>query len=189
MFKDKVQGHGSIKKLRTGAVVSVLALSVAGGVSVVNADETTSANTTAGNVEVVVKDAKAETAPVAKTTEVTAQQVADAKVVANQANQALNAQEGVVSGAEKAVADNNTTISGLNNQITEVEKVTPEVVAEAKSDQAKAKETLDQATTATTSVEKSLTDATTKEANQKDVVAKAELLLKLRVQLQMLRRK
>lgn len=174
MFKKEVQGHGSIKKLRTGAVVSVLALSVAGGVSVVSADETASANTTANNVEVVAKDAKAETAPVAKTTEVTAQQVADAKVVANQANQALNAQEGVVSGAEKAVADNNTTISGLNNQITEVNKVTPEVVAEAKADQAKAKETLDQATAATTSAENSLTDATSKAEAQKDVVAKAE---------------
>ena len=174
MFKKEVQGHGSIKKLRTGAVVSVLALSVAGGVSVVSADETTSANTTAGNVEVVAKDAKAETAPVAKTTEVTAQQVVDAKVVANQANQALNAQEGVVTGAEKAVVDNNNTISGLGNQITEVEKVTPEVVAEAKSDQAKAKETLDQATAVTASAENSLTDATSKAEAQKGVVAKAE---------------
>ena len=173
MFKDKVQGHGSIKKLRTGAVVSVLALSVAGGVSVVSADETASANTTAGNVEVVAKDAKAETTPVAKTTEVTAQQVADAKVVANQANQALNAQEGVVSGAEKAVADNNNTISDLGNQITEVNKVTPEVVEQAKSEQAKAKETLDQATTATASAENSLTDATSKAEAQKGVVAKA----------------
>ena len=54
MFKKEVQGHGSIKKLRTGAVVSVLALSVAGGVSVVSADETASANTTAGTVEEVV---------------------------------------------------------------------------------------------------------------------------------------
>lgn len=174
MFKDKVQGHGSIKKLRTGAVVSVLALSVAGGVSVVSADETTSANTTAGNVEVVAKDAKAETAPVAKTTEVTAQQVADAKVVANQANQTLTAQEGVVTNAEKAVADNNNTISDLGNQITEVNKVTPEVVEQAKSDQAKAKETLDQATTATASAENSLTDATSKAEAQKGVVAKAE---------------
>lgn len=174
MFKKEVQGHGSIKKLRTGAVVSVLALSVAGGVSVVSADEATPANTTAGNVEVVAKDAKAETAPVAKTTEVTAQQLADAKVVANQANQALNAQEGVVSGAEKAVADNQSTISGLNNQITEVEKITPEVVEQAKSDQAKAKETLDQATAVTATAEGSLTDATSKEATQKGVVAKAE---------------
>ena len=174
MFKKEVQGHGSIKKLRTGAVVSVLALSVAGGVSVVSADETTSANTTAGNVEVVAKDAKAETTPVAKTTEVTAQQVADAKVVANQANQALNAQEGVVASAEKAVVDNNNTISGLNNQITEVNKVTPEVVEQAKSDQAKAQETLTQATTATASAEGSLTDATSKAEAQKGVVAKAE---------------
>lgn len=175
MFKNEVKGHGSIKKLRTGAVVSVLALSVAGGVSVVHADETTSANTTANNVEVVAKDAKAEA--VAKDTKaetVTGQQVADAKVVANQANQALNAQEGVVTGAEKAVAENNNTISGLNNQITEVEKVTPEVVEQAKSEQAKAKETLDQATTATTSAETSLSNATTKEATQKGVVAGAE---------------
>ena len=191
MFKKEVQGHGSIKKLRTGAVVSVLALSVAGGVSVVSADETTSANTTAGNVEVVAKDttaktvteakaeavakdAKAETTPVAKTTEVTAQQVANAKVVANQANQALNAQEGVVTGAEKAVADNNNTISGLNNQITEVNKVTPEVVEQAKSDQAKAKEVLDQSKAVTVSAENSLTNATSKAEAQKDVVSKAE---------------
>lgn len=174
MFKDKVQGHGSIKKLRNGAVVSVLTLSVLGGVSVVSADETTSANTTAGNVEVVAKDAKAETAPVAKTTEVTAQQVADAKVVANQANQALNAQEGVVASAETAVTENNNTISGLGNQITEVNKVTPEVVEQAKSEQAKAQETLTQATTATASAENSLTDATSKAEAQKGVVAKAE---------------
>lgn len=174
MFKKEVQGHGSIKKLRTGAVVSVLALSVAGGVSVVSADEATPANTTAGNVEVVAKDAKAETAPVAKTTEVTAQQVADAKVVANQANQALNAQEGVVSGAEKAVADNQNTVSDLGSQIKEVEKVTPEVVEQAKSEQAKAKETLDQATAVTASAEGSLSDATSKEATQKGVVAGAE---------------
>ena len=175
MFKKEVQGHGSIKKLRTGAVVSVLAMTVAGGVSVVNADETTSTDATVSNVEVVAKDTAAVTpaeTPVAPT--VTADQVADAKVVANQANQALNAQADVVASAEKAVADNNTTISDLGNQITEVNKVTPEVVAEAKSDQAKAKETLDQATTATASAEGSLTDATTKEANQKDVVAKAE---------------
>lgn len=165
MFKNEVKGHGTIKKLRTGAVVSVLALTALGGV--VSADETTSAD----NVEVVSKETKTEQ-PVAET--VTEKQVTDARVEANEANQALAAQEGVVTGAEKAVADNENTVADLNKQITEVEKVTPEVVEQAKSDQAKAKETLDQATTATTSVEKSLTDATTKEANQKDVVAKAE---------------
>lgn len=86
----------------------------------------------------------------------------------------MNAQEGVVTGAEKAVADNQSTISGLNNQITEVEKVTPEVVEQAKADQAKAKETLDQATAVTASAENSLTDATSKEATQKGVVTGAE---------------
>ena len=188
MFKNEVKGHGTIKKLRTGAVVSVLTLSVLGGVSVVNADETTSTDATVSNVEVVAKDTAAETTPVAQPTEVkaetvaetpvaptvTADQVANAKVVANQANQALNAQADVVASAETAVTENNNTVSDLGNQITEVEKITPEVVAEAKSDQAKAKETLDQATKATASAENSLTDATSKEATQKGVVAKAE---------------
>lgn len=179
MFKKEVQGHGSIKKLRTGAVVSVLALSVAGGVSVVSADEATPANNSVGNVEVVAKDTKAETTSVAQPTEVkaetvTEQQVSDAKVVANQANQALNTQADVVAKAENAVTENNNTISGLNNQITEVEKVTPEVVEQAKSDQAKAKETLDQSKAVTTSAEGSLTDATSKAEAQKGVVAKAE---------------
>ncbi|KLK67772.1 hypothetical protein WA85_05065 [Streptococcus agalactiae] len=184
MFKKEVQGHGSIKKLRNGAVVSVLTLSVLGGVSVVNADETTSTDATVSNVEVVAKDTAAVTpaeTPVAPTvTEtpvaptVTADQVANAKVVANQANQALNAQADVVASAETAVTENNNTVTDLGNQITEVEKITPEVVDQAKSDQAKAKETLDQATAATTSVETSLTNATTKAEAQKDVVSKAE---------------
>ena len=185
MFKKEVQGHGSIKKLRTGAVVSVLTLSAAlGGVSVVNADETTSTDATVSNVEVVAKDTAtvtpAETpvtptvteTPVAST--VTADQVANAKVEANQANQALNAQADVVASAETAVTENNNTVTDLGNQIAEVEKVTPEVVEQAKSEQAKAKETLDQATTATTSAEKSLTDATNKVETQKGVVAEAE---------------
>ena len=179
MFKKEVQGHGSIKKLRTGAVVSVLALSVAGGVSVVSADETASANTTAGTVEVVAKDTKAETTPVAQPTEakvetVTGQQVADAKVIANQANQALSAQGEVVTNAEKAVADNNNTISDLGIQITEVNKVTPEVVEQAKSEQAKAKEALDQSKAVTASAEGSLSDATSKAEAQRGVVAEAE---------------
>ena len=165
MFKNEVKGHGTIKKLRTGAVVSVLALTALGGV--VSADETTSAD----NVEVVSKETKTEQ-PVAET--VTEKQVTDAKVEANKANQALTAQEGVVTGAEKAVADNENTVADLNTQITEVEKVTPEVVEQAKSEQAKAKDTLDQATTVTTSAENSLTDATKKVETQKGVVAEAE---------------
>lgn len=165
MFKNEVKGHGTIKKLRTGAVVSVLALTALGGV--VSADETTSAD----NVEVVSKETKTEQ-PATET--VTEKQVADAKVEANEANKALTAQEGVVTGAEKAVADNENTVADLNSQISEVEKVTPEVVEQAKSEQAKAKDTLDQATTVTTNAENSLTDSTKKVETQKGVVAEAE---------------
>ena len=192
MFKNEVKGHGTIKKLRTGAVVSVLALTAIGGV--VSADETTSAD----NVEVVSKETKTEKPATETVTEkpstetvtekpateavaeqpvvetVTEKQVADAKVEANKANQDLTAQEGVVTGAEKAVSDNENTVTDLNKQIAEVEKVTPEVVEQAKSDQAKAKDTLDQATAVTTSAENSLTDATNKVEAQKGVVSEAE---------------
>ena len=183
MFKNEVKGHGTIKKLRTGAVVSVLALTALGGV--VSADETTSTD----NVEVVSKETKTEQPVAEPVTEkpatepvteqpvvetVTEKQVADAKVEANKANQDLTAQEGVVTGAEKAVADNENTVTDLNKQIAEVEKVTPEIVEQAKSEQAKAKDTLDQATAVTTSAENSLTDATNKVEAQKGVVSEAE---------------
>lgn len=38
---SKVNGHGTIKKLRTGAVVSVLAVSAVYGVSTAHANEVT----------------------------------------------------------------------------------------------------------------------------------------------------
>ncbi|MFD3056527.1 hypothetical protein, partial [Streptococcus agalactiae] len=84
MSNFKTSGHGTIKKLRTGAVVSVLALSSVYGVyTTVSADEvgTTTNNSIIKTVE--KPDAKTD-APVAKVTE---QQVAEAKTQADTANQ------------------------------------------------------------------------------------------------------
>lgn len=148
MLKSEVKGHGTIKKLRTGAVVSVLALGVAGVGGVVSADEVGASEITSV-AEAPISDGVGS--PVVET--VTAEQVATAKVVATEANKAVTAQEGVVASAEQAVTANDASITDLNNQIQEVNAVTPEVVASA---------------------EASLADATNKVETQKGVVASAE---------------
>ena len=129
MSNSKTHGHGTIKKLRTGAVVSVLALSSVYGVSTtVSADEVGT-----GAKESIVKtvenpDAKND-APVAKVTE---HQVAEAKTQADTANQAVEAQQGVVTQADTAVKGADQVVTNTANQIKEVETVTPAKVDEAK---------------------------------------------------------
>ncbi|MGV3161788.1 SEC10/PgrA surface exclusion domain-containing protein [Streptococcus hyovaginalis] len=169
MFKNEVKGHGTIKKLRTGAVVSVLALGVAGVGGVVSADEVGASGVTsvaeAPSTDGVVT-------PVVET--VTAEQVATAKVVATEANQAVTAQEGVVASAEQAVTANDASISDLNNQIQEVSAVTPEVVDQAQAEADTAEQNLSTANEAVASAEASLADATNKVESQEGVVASAE---------------
>ncbi|MGV3050772.1 LPXTG cell wall anchor domain-containing protein [Streptococcus hyovaginalis] len=174
MFKNDVKGHGTIKKLRTGAVVSVLALGVAGVGGVVSADEVGASEVTsvaeAPSTDGVSEPVVAE--PVVET--VTAEQVATAKVVATEANQAVTAQEGVVARAEQAVTANDASITDLNNQIQEVSAVTPEVVASAEAEADTAEQNLVTANQAVTSAEASLADATNKVESQEGVVASAE---------------
>ncbi|MGV3329105.1 SEC10/PgrA surface exclusion domain-containing protein [Streptococcus suis] len=120
MLKNDVKGHGTIKKLRTGAVVSVLTTSMLVG-GVVSAEEVVT-GTEATSVEVVAE------------TKVTDAQVSEAKAEADQATQAVTAQEAVVGGLEETIATGESTVSGLSTQIEEANKVTPEVVADAKTD-------------------------------------------------------
>ncbi|MGV3027738.1 LPXTG cell wall anchor domain-containing protein [Streptococcus hyovaginalis] len=170
MLKNEVKGHGTIKKLRTGAVVSVLALGVAGVSGVVSADEVGASGVTsvaeAPSTDGVVTEAVVET--------VTAEQVATAKVVATEANQAVTAQEGVVASAEQAVTANDASISDLNNQIQEVSAVTPEVVDQAQAEADTAEQNLATANEAVTSSEASLADASNKVETQEGVVASAQ---------------
>ncbi|HEL2594644.1 TPA: SEC10/PgrA surface exclusion domain-containing protein [Streptococcus suis] len=120
MLKNDVKGHGTIKKLRTGAVVSVLTTSMLVG-GVVSAEEVVT-GTEATSVEVVAE------------TKVTDAQVSEAKSEADQANQAVTEQEVVVGGLEETIATGESKVSDLNTQIEEANKVTPEVVADAKTD-------------------------------------------------------
>ncbi|HGD6221340.1 TPA: SEC10/PgrA surface exclusion domain-containing protein [Streptococcus agalactiae] len=179
MSNFKTSGHGTIKKLRTGAVVSVLALSSVYGVSTtVSADEvgTTTNNSIIKTVEksdgTATKTESAKTdAPVAKVTE---QQVAEAKTQADTANQAVEAQQGVVNKAETAVSDADKVVNDTTNQIKEVETVTPAKVEEAKQAAQTKSDELAKAEDTVKSVEQSQADTAKKVADQTTVVNQAE---------------
>ncbi|MFS5566263.1 SEC10/PgrA surface exclusion domain-containing protein [Streptococcus agalactiae] len=171
MSNFKTSGHGTIKKLRTGAVVSVLALSSVYGVSTtVSADEVGT-----GAKESIVKtvenpDAKTD-APVAKVTE---HQVAEAKTQADTANQAVEAQQGVVTQADTAVKGADKVVNDTTNQIKEVETVTPAKVEEAKQAAQTKSDELAKAEDAVKSAEQSQADTAKKVADQTTVVNQAE---------------
>lgn len=171
MSNFKTSGHGTIKKLRTGAVVSVLALSSVYGVSTtVSADEVGT-----GAKESIVKtvenpDAKTD-APVAKVTE---QQVAEAKTQADTANQAVEAQQGVVNKTETAVSNADKVVNDTTNQIKEVETVTPAKVEEAKQVAQTKSDELAKAEDSIKSAEQSQADTAKKVADQTTVVNQAE---------------
>lgn len=171
MSNSKTHGHGTIKKLRTGAVVSVLALSSVYGVSTtVSADEVGT-----GAKESIVKtvenpNAKND-APVAKVTE---HQVAEAKTQADTANQVVEAQQGVVNKAETAVSDADKVVNGTTNQIKEVETVTPAKVDEAKQAAQTKSDELAKAEDSVKSAEQSQADTAKKVADQTTVVNQAE---------------
>ncbi|WP_438836153.1 SEC10/PgrA surface exclusion domain-containing protein [Streptococcus pluranimalium] len=171
MFKNEIKGHGTIKKLRTGAVVSVLALSVAGVSGVVSADEVTA---TDASTVVTAEASEGVSEPIlVETPKVTDADVASAKVVATEANQAVTAQESVVTNAENAVVTNDATVTDLNKQIEEVDTVTLEVVEEAKADETSAEGDLAIANETVTSAEGSLSDASSKVEAQEGVVSEA----------------
>ncbi|HEN2848756.1 TPA: SEC10/PgrA surface exclusion domain-containing protein [Streptococcus agalactiae] len=171
MSNSKTHGHGTIKKLRTGAVVSVLALSSVYGVSTtVSADEVGT-----GAKESIVKtvenpDAKTD-APVAKVTE---QQVAEAKTQADTANKAVEAQQGVVTQADTAVKGAEQVVTNTANQIKEVETVTPAKVDEAKQAAQTKSDELAKAEDSVKSAEQSQADTAKKVADQTTVVNQAE---------------
>lgn len=171
MSNSKTHGHGTIKKLRTGAVVSVLALSSVYGVSTtVSADEVGT-----GAKESIVKtvenpDAKND-APVAKVTE---QQVAEAKTQADTANKAVEAQQGVVTQADTAVKSADQVVTNTANQIKEVETVTPAKVDEAKQAAQTKSDELAKAEDSVKSAEQSQADTAKKVADQTTVVNQAE---------------
>ncbi|HEO0038831.1 TPA: SEC10/PgrA surface exclusion domain-containing protein [Streptococcus agalactiae] len=165
-MESNTQGHGTIKKLRTGAVISTLAISALGVSTTVSANETEVAVNEPAT-KVIAKDEVKPKVP-------SQQDVDKAKAESDKANQAVEAQQGVVNKAETAVSDANKVVNDTTNQIKEVETVTPEKVAEAKADAQTKSDELAKAEDSVKSAEQSQADTAKKVADQTTVVNQAE---------------
>ncbi|HEP1823045.1 TPA: SEC10/PgrA surface exclusion domain-containing protein [Streptococcus suis] len=145
---NKLQTTGSIRKLRTGAVVSTLATSVIFG-SAVSAEEV--ATTT---------EAVAVSEEVAQPVEVTQADVDTAQAQVTELTNQVTAQEEVV--------------AQVSAQVEELSAVTPEVVAELKTATVKAEETVAQAETNVATAEQTVAPAQEAVTSQEGIVVEAE---------------
>ena len=126
MMKSNTQGHGTIKKLRTGAVISTLAISALGVSTGVSANETEVAVNEPAT-RVVAKDEVVPKVP-------TKEDVDTAKASSEKANQDVAKQKEVVASTEANIANTEKTIADTTKKVEEAKSVTPERVAEAKED-------------------------------------------------------
>ena len=165
-MESNTQGHGTIKKLRTGAVVSTLAISALGVSTTVSASET----------EVAVKEpatrvvAKDEVKPKVPTQ----QDVDKAKAESDKASQDVSKQKQVVSTTEANIANVEKTIADTTKKVEEAKAVTPEKVAEAKVDAEKKASELATAEKTVADADKSVSATAEKVADQTKVVSNAE---------------
>ena len=166
MLESNTQGHGTIKKLRTGAVISTLAISALGVSTTVSASET----------EVAVNEpatrvvAKNEVVP-----KVPSQADVDkAKAESDKANQDVAKQKEVVASTEANIANTEKTIADTTKKLEEAKSVTPEKVAEAKADAEKRANELATAEKTVADADKSVSATAEKVADQTKVVSNAE---------------
>ena len=169
MFKpSNTKGHGTIKKLRTGAVISTLAISALGVSTTVSASETEVAINEPAT-KVVAKDEVKPKVP-------SQSDVDKAKAESDKANQDVAKQKEVVSTTETKIADAEKTIADTTKKVEEAKTVTPEKVAEAKSDADKkaselaTAEKVEGQTKVVSNSEKTATDASNKVAEAQNKV-------------------
>lgn len=166
MMESNTQGHGTIKKLRTGAVISTLAISALGVSTVVSASETEVAVNEPAT-RVVAKDEVKPKVP-------TQQDVDTAKAESEKANQDVAKQKEVVASTEANIANAEKTIADTTKKLEEAKSVTPEKVAEAKADADKKASELATAEKAVADADKSVSATAEKVADQTKVVSNAE---------------
>ncbi|HFI0238488.1 TPA: SEC10/PgrA surface exclusion domain-containing protein [Streptococcus suis] len=150
---NKLKTKGSIRKLRTGAVVSTLATSVIFG-SVVSAEEVATTDVATTTEAVAVSE------EVAQPVEVTQADVDTAQAQVTELTNQVTAQEEVV--------------AQVSAQVEELSAVTPEVVAELETATVKAEETVAQVETNVATAEQPVAPAQEAVATQKGIVAEAE---------------
>ena len=166
MLESNTQGHGTIKKLRTGAVISTLAISALGVSTVVSASETEVAVNEPAT-RVVAKDEVVAKVP-------TQADVDKAKAESDKASQDVAKQREVVTSTETKIADAEKTIADTTKKVDEAKSVTPEKVAEAKADADKKANELATAEKTIADADKSVSATAEKVADQTKVVSNAE---------------
>ena len=166
MLESNTQGHGTIKKLRTGAVISTLAISALGVSTTVSANETEVAVNEPAT-RVVAQDEVVPKVP-------TQADVDTAKAESDKANQDVAKQKEVVASTEANIANVEKTIADTTKKLEEAESVTPEKVAEAKSEAEKRANELSSAEKTVADADKSVSATAEKVADQTKVVSNAE---------------
>ena len=166
MLESNTQGHGTIKKLRTGAVVSTLAISALGVSTGVSASETEVAVNEPAT-KVVAKDEAKPKVP-------TQQDVDKAKAESDKANQDVAKQKEVVSITEANITTAEKTIAETTKRVEEAKSVTPEKVSEAKADAEKKANELATAEKTVADADKSVSATSEKVADQTKVVSNAK---------------
>ena len=166
MMESNTRGHGTIKKLRTGAVISTLAISAFGVSTGVSASETEVAVNEPAT-RVVAKDEVVPKVP-------TQQDVDTAKANSEKANQDVSKQKEVVSTIEANIVNAEKTIADTTKKVEEAKSVTPEKVAEAKADAEKKANELATAEKTVADADKSVSATAEKVADQTKVVSNAE---------------
>ena len=152
--------------MRTGAVVSTLALTAFGVSTGVSASETEVAVNEPAT-RVVAQDEVKPKVP-------TQQDVDKAKAESDKANQDVAKQKEVVASTEANIANAEKTIADTTKKVEDAKSVTPEKVAEAKTDADKKADELATAEKAVTDADKSVSTTAEKVADQTKVVSNAE---------------
>ena len=165
-MESNTQGHGTIKKLRTGAVVSTLALTAFGVSTGVSASETEVAVNEPAT-KVVAKDEVVPKVP-------SQSDVDKAKAESDKANQDVSKQKDVVSSVEANIQTAEKTIADTTKKVEEAKTVTPERVAEAKDSADKKASELATAEKTVADADKSVSATAEKVADQTKVVSNAE---------------
>ena len=163
-MESKTQGHG--KKLRTGAVISTLAISALGVSTSVSASETEVAVNEPAT-RVVAKDEVVPKVP-------SQADVDKAKAESDKASQDVAKQKEVVASTEANIANAEKTIAETTKKVEEAKSVTPEKVAESKAGAEKKASELATAEKTVADADKSVSATAEKVADQTKVVSNAE---------------
>ena len=158
--------QGTIKKLRTGAVVSTLAISALGVSTGVSASETEVAVNEPAT-RVVAKDEVVPKVP-------SQADVDKAKAESDKASQDVAKQKEVVASTEANIITAEKTIAETTKKVEEAKAVTPKKVAEAKADADKKANELATAEKNVADADKSVSATAEKVADQTKVVSNAE---------------